>query len=113
MARPIRKTLSSATSTLAIPLDYAYRDPFNVSLGVSLTAGASLTYTVEYTLDDVFDPLFNPATATWVPVTGLSAQTVGAQANIAFPVTAVRLRVSTFTSGSATITIIQAGVRGA
>lgn len=113
MARPIRKTLSSATSTAVVPLDYVYRDPFNVSLGVSLSAGATLTYTVEYTLDDVFDPLFNPATATWITVTGMGAQTIGTQGNLAFPVTGVRLRVSSYTSGSATITIIQAGVRGA
>lgn len=110
--RPIRKTLSSATSTTPVPMDL-YRDPFNVSLAVSLPAGTSLTYTVEYTVDDVFSNTFDPATATWVSVTGMAAQTTGTQGNIAFPVTAIRLRVSAFTSGSATLTIIQAGVKGA
>jgi hypothetical protein len=109
--RPIRKTLNSATSTAPIPLNI-HADSFEVSLTVSLPAGSSLTYTVEYTVDDVFDNEFNPATATWFPVTGLSAQTISASGNLVFPVTAVRMRVSTFTSGSATLTLIQSGISG-
>lgn len=109
--RPIRKTLSSATSTLPLPLNI-HADSFEISLGVVLSAGASLTYTVEYTLDDVFDNSFNAATANWTPVVGMGSQTTGTQGNIVFPVTAVRLRVSEFTSGSATLTVIQSGIKG-
>lgn len=109
--RPIRKTLTSATSTAPIPLNI-HADSFEVSLTAAVAAGSSLTYTVEYTVDDVFDNAFNPATATWFPVTGMSAQTASTTGNITFPVTAVRLRVSTFTSGSVTLTLIQSGISG-
>lgn len=111
MGRPIRKTLSSATSTTPVPLDI-HINPFQITLVAALAAGSSLTYTVEYTVDDVFDNAFNPATANWFSVTGMSAQTISSTGNIVTPVSAVRLRVSAFTSGSVTLTIIQSGLRG-
>ena len=106
--RPIRVTVGSATSSAPIPLDH-YRSPFNVGIGVTVSAGGTLTYTVEHTFDDVFSPGFDAATATWFPTTSLSAASASATGNLAFPVTAVRLRVSAYTSGSATMTLIQAG----
>jgi len=60
--RPIRVTVSSAAASNVIPLDQ-YISPFNIGLGVSLSAGASLTYTVQHTFDDVFSSTFDPATA--------------------------------------------------
>jgi hypothetical protein len=109
--RPVRVTLSSATSSAPIPID-TYRDPVNISLGVTLSVGASLTYTVEYTLDDVFSSTFSAAVAAWYPVVGLSGLTASGTGNLAFPVTAVRFRVSVYTSGTAACTLIQAGLRG-
>ena len=109
--RPIRVTVGSATSSAPIPLD-TYRGPFNVGIGVVLSSGADLTYTVEHTFDNVFAPGFDPATATWFPTTGLSARTASMDGNYAFPVVATRLRVSAWVSGTATMTVIQAGVPG-
>jgi len=109
--RPIRVTVGSATSSAPIPLD-TYADPFNVSIGVVLSAGATLTYTVEHTFDDVFAANFDPATATWFANSGLSAKTTSLDGNYVSPVTAVRLRVSSYTSGDATMTVIQAGMPG-
>lgn len=106
--RPVRVTLGSATSAAPIPLDY-YRGPFNVGIGVAVSAGANLTYTVEHTFDDVFSPSFNASTAVWYPTTNLSAVSASATGNLAFPVTAVRLRVSAWVGGTATMTVIQAG----
>jgi len=71
-----------------------------------------LTYTVEHTFDDVFDKNFDPATAAWFPNSGLSAKTASLDGNYAFPITAVRLNVSSYTGGSATMTVIQAGTPG-
>lgn len=107
--RPIRKTLTSATSTLPIPLN-VHGNPFSVSLTAAVAAGSTLTYTVEYTVDDVFDNAFNPATASWFAVTGMSAQGASTTGNLVVPVTAVRLRVSAFTSGSVTMTLVQSGI---
>jgi len=110
--RPIRVTLSSATSSDPIILDH-YRDPFNVGIGVALSAGASLTYVVEYTYDDVFSSSFSPSTATWVTVSAFSpSKTASTDGSISYPVMALRLRVSAYTSGSATMTVIQAGMPG-
>lgn len=109
--RPIRATVSSQTTSAVIPMDI-YLDPFNVSIGVALSAGASLTYTVQHTFDDVFASNFNAATATWYPHASLATKTASADGNYAFPVTAIRLNVTAYTSGSATMTLVQAGIMG-
>jgi hypothetical protein len=109
--RPIRVTVSSATVSAPIPLD-TYQDPLNVSIGVVLSAGASLTYSVQHTFDDVFAKNFDPSTATWFNNSGLTAKTTSLDGNYNMPVTAVRLNVTSFTSGTATMTVIQAGMPG-
>jgi len=109
--RPIRVTVGAQAVSAPIPLDH-YRDPFNVGVGVKLSAGATLTYSVEHTFDDVFSESFNPSTATWYTNSGLGAKTASLDGNYAFPVTAVRLNVTAYTSGSATMTIIQSGMPG-
>lgn len=109
MPRPIRKTLSAAGVTPPIPLDI-YQDS-NTSVSVVVAPASTLTYTVQHTYDDVFAPTFNPATATWFDNADLAADTTSGQTNYIAPVTAVRLNVTAFTSGSATITVIQAGTQ--
>lgn len=109
--RPVRLTVASATSSPVVPLDQ-YCDPFNVSVAVTLSAGANLTYTVEHTYDDVQSPTFDPATATWFPNTALSAKTASTEGNYILPVSALRLRVSAYTAGTATLNVLQAGILG-
>lgn len=106
--RPIRVTVGAVAASAPIPLDN-YSGPFNVGIGVALSAGASLTFTVEHTFDDVFAAGFNPATATWFSNTGMSAKTASTDGNYAFPVMAVRLNVTARVGGTATMTVIQAG----
>jgi hypothetical protein len=107
--RPIRVSVGSATTSAVIPMDQ-YISPFNVGLSVNLTAGASLTYTVEHTFDDVFASNFSAATAKWYPHATLAAKTASADGNYAFPVTAIRLNVTPYTSGTATMNLVQAGL---
>jgi hypothetical protein len=111
MARPIRVTVGSATTSGVIALDN-YRTPFNVGIGCALSAGANLTYKVQYTYDDVQDPAFNASTATWFDHATLAAKTTSSDGNIVVPVTALRLNVAPWTSGSVTMTVIQAGMPG-
>jgi hypothetical protein len=111
MARPKRKTLSAAGATSPIPLNL-HISPFNVGFAVDLSAGATLTYTVEHTFDDVFDPSFDAGTATWFPNSVVAGETADADGNYAFPITAIRLNVTAYTGGTATFTVIQAGIRG-
>lgn len=108
MARPVRVTVGSVASSNVIPLN-TYGDPFNVGIGCDVSAGGSLTYTVQHTFDDVQSPTFNPATATWFSNSTVVAQTTDKDGNYAYPVTAVRLTVTAWTSGTVTMTVIQAG----
>lgn len=107
--RPIRVTVGSQAASSVIPMDQ-YISPFNVGLSVNLTAGASLTYSVEHTFDDVFAANFNPATAKWYTHATLVNKTASGEGNYAFPVSAIRLNVTVYTSGSATMNVLQAGI---
>lgn len=109
--RPVRVTVYSQTASQPIPLD-VNQSPFSVGVGVALSAGATLTYSVEHTFDDVWAAGFNPSTAVWFSNSGLAAKTTSLDGNYAFPVTAVRLNVTAYTSGNATMTVIQAGMPG-
>jgi hypothetical protein len=108
MARPMRVTVGAIAASSPFILNQAGPSPFNVGLGVTLSAGASLTYNVEYTFDDVFAQNYNPATGNWTVLTALSAQTTSKDSNLAYPVMAVRLNVIGWFSGTATLTAIQA-----
>jgi hypothetical protein len=107
--RPVRVSVASQTVSSPIPLNVNV-DPFSVGIGVAVTGGATLTYTVQHTFDNVWATDFDPATAVWYPNTSLSAKTASLDGNYAFPVTAVRLNVTAWTSGTATMTVIQAGI---
>lgn len=102
--RPITVTVpTGAGVSVPIPMDHQ-ANQFSVSIGVRLAATG--TYTVEHTFDDVFAPGFVPASATWYPNSGLTAQTTNKDGNYAFPVTAVRLNVASST-GNVSMTVIQ------
>lgn len=105
MTRPVTRTVSSVAASTPIPLNHQGPNPFNVSLLADLTGSA--TYTVQYTLDDVFDNAYNPANGVWNTVTGMGAQTADSVGSLSAPVTAVRLNVTVYGSGSVVLTAIQ------
>lgn len=109
--RPVRVTVASQTASAPIPLDH-YQGPFNVGIGVAVAAGSTLTYSVQHTFDDVWAPGFDPTTAVWYTNSSLGTKTTTLDGNYAFPVTAVRLNVTSYTSGSVTMTLVQAGMPG-
>ena len=100
--RPIVLAQTGSGSSSAAPMDH-YITPFNVGFGV-VTSG-TVTYTVQHTFDDVFNAAVTP---TWFSHPNIAAQTASADGNYAFPVRAIRVNVSSG-SGTATLTIIQAG----
>jgi len=108
MARPNRVTVGAVGSSSVIPLN-TYANPFNLGIGCDVSTGGSLTYTVEHTFDDVQKETFNPSSAKWFSQTSLTTQTAGKVGSYVFPVTAVRLTVTAWTSGSVTMTVIQSG----
>ena len=103
MARPTTVTVSSATSSAWIPVDWR-STPFNLSFAVIMTG--TLTYKVEHTLDDIFDPAVTPSPLTHEFIT---ASTTSDDGNYAYPIRAIRLTISSYTSGSATMSVIQPG----
>lgn len=107
MTRPITRTVGSAASSTVIALNTQIKSPFSVNLLADVAAGSTLTYTVEYTLDDVFANNYDPSTGVWTAVTGMGAQTADTVGSLSAPVTGVRLRVSAYTIGSVTLTVVQ------
>lgn len=85
-----------------------HTSPFNVGFGIVVSG--TITYTVQHTFDDVWSPTFNPATANWFDHPTIASQTANADGNYAFPVAAIRIK-STAGTGTATLTIIQAGIQ--
>ena len=109
--RPVKQTVSSVTTSEPIRTNWrGTGGSFGISLGVDLNPGV-LTYTVEHTFDDPTEFSSSAdynANATWRPTTGLAALAANGEGNIAFPVQAVRLNVTAYTSGSAELTVTQA-----
>lgn len=102
--RPTSVTVSSQAASAWIPLDYK-QSPFNVSIAVEVTG--TLTYTVQHTFDNVLAG--ETATAWDTTDANLVAETASQDGAITSPVTAVRLNVTAFTSGSATMKVLQGG----
>lgn len=102
-----RSTLSqTGTGQTNVYVPDVNKNPFNIGLGV--TVSGTVTYTVQHTFDDVFASGFDPSSATWFDHPTLAADTANADGNYAYPVTGIRVSVTAGT-GTATLTIIQAG----
>lgn len=82
------------------------KNPFAVSLYAYMSVGASLTYTIQHTLDDIFNA---NAPIRVLNHDVLNAQTGGDDGNYAFPISASRMIVTAYTSGSIEYKTRQAG----
>lgn len=97
-------TLSSATSSSWIPVDYTQS---NFNLGVAVVSSGTLTWKIEVTLDNPLDPSITPNAITAPDPLNTGSGGLNEAASITIPCRAVRLTVGTYASGSATITVIQ------
>jgi len=112
--RPITlATLSSVTTSPVIPLDYRASNPMAT---LNLIVTGTNTTTVQVTDDDVFAPGFNPLTANWIALpspaafTGATASQTGSFSVSAY--TGLRLNMTAWTSGGATLKIISNSTLG-
>lgn len=103
--RPIVVTKTGTGTTNWLPVDPA-QAPFQIGFGC-VTSG-TVNYTVQHTFTNVQD---SSLTATAFNHPYVAAQTANADGNYAFPVSAVRISV-TSGSGSVTMTLLQ-GMRTA
>lgn len=78
-----------------------------VALLLTLSSGASMTVSVQVTGDD---PLNTSGGGNWVNHDTLVNETASASGNIQFAVTGVRLNVTSYSSGTATLTLLMPGV---
>lgn len=102
---------SVASQTTSTPIIVSYGNQFQVGFGVSLTAGASLTYKIQFTFDVLGDGTNGTTTianATWFDHPVVTGKTDNQANNFAYPVYAIRLNVTTYSSGTATLTVISA-----
>lgn len=102
--KPVNFSLTGVGSTPVYAVD-TYVAPSNMGMAVIVTG--TITYKVQYTFDSVFASNYDPATGNWFDHPTLVGSASG-NSNIAYPVTGIRL-ITTAGTGSATLTIIQAG----
>ena len=101
-------TVGALGSSAAIPVDYRAQN-FQIGFGCVVSAGGTLTYKMQHTFDDIYDPAVVP---TWFDHSSVIAQTVNKDGNYAFPVAAVRLTTTAYTSGTVTVTLLQSSGQG-
>lgn len=95
---------NSAPCPVSPPQNILWQAPPAYSLGliITLSPGASLTYSVQVTADQV-----PTEDGYWNDHEILSGQTISQNSNIAFPVTGIRVVVSNYVSGTVHLGIAQ------
>ena len=91
---------TGSSSSIATDL---YISPFNVGFGVVVSG------TVNYTVQHTFDNPQTTASPTWFDHPTVASKATNFDGNYAFPVAAIRVTVNSG-AGTATMTLIQAGV---
>jgi hypothetical protein len=100
-------TFGYGSSTIYVP-DYMIR-PFNIGIGTIVNSTA-VVFSVEHTWDYTGSSVFISSNATWFPNTGITAKSTNTDGNYAYPVSAIRLNVTSGSStGTVTLKLIQAG----
>lgn len=102
--RPVVYTVTGVGSSKVYVVD-TYISPSN--MGLAVVVSGTITYKVQYTFDDVFAAGYTPSSGNWFDHPTLVGSASG-NSNVAYPVTGIRL-LTTAGTGSATLTIIQAG----
>ena len=100
---PITKT-GTGRSSICVVDDF--QAPFNIGIGVSLSATA--TFTIEYSLDDPNADGYSPSTATWYVAPGFTSGSAAIGGALVIPCRAICINVSANT-GTVTANIVQAG----
>lgn len=88
-----------------IPLDLRR---YSQGVGLLLTVNGVLTVTIQITGDNVQKDGYSSNSGNWNNHDTLMNLTSSANGNLQFPVAALRLNVTSYTSGSVTLSIIQA-----
>lgn len=102
MARRMQATVSSQAASSTLPINYRAKN-FGVSFSVNI-GGGTMTYTVQHTLSDLQN---GDSGAVWIDHSSIAGETTNTDGNYAFPITGIRVNVTAYTSGTATLTVLQ------
>lgn len=102
--RPVVFSITGVGNSGVYAVD-TYISPSN--MGMAVVVSGTITYKVQYTFDNVFAAGYTPSSGNWFDHPTLVGSASG-NSNIAYPVTGIRL-ITTAGTGTATLTIIQAG----
>lgn len=102
--RPTSVIVTAATTSNPVPINWRGSGG-NVAVSIGCVLAGGSTYKVQHTFDDIFDPGVTPV---WFDHASITGKTANSDGNYAFPIRAVRLNVTPFTSGSVTMTVVQA-----
>lgn len=100
--------VGSGTGTTDWVLINPRKAPLHLAVSVLLSAGATLTYTVQGTLEQLTDAA--DSSATGISLENLSSLSASSIKAITGPVSGLRLNITSYTSGTATLIVRQAGV---
>jgi hypothetical protein len=102
MSRSTSVSVASATTSNPIPVNFRAKN-FGIGFGVDI-GGGTMTYKVQHTFDD---PQNGLSSAVWFDHSTVTGKTANSDGNYAFPVMAIRLNVTAYTSGTATLKVIE------
>ena len=105
-----RKTVTVSGSTAVVNSSVITFNPygdFRATCAVNFLSSASAPTTLKFTLDDVYAPNFSAASARWYQHPYLKNLVATSVDNIFFPVTGVRLSVSTSSTASYQLVVVQ------
>lgn len=101
--RQTRVTVASVSSSAPIIVNY---HEVGFGIGFGLVISGTGTYKIEHTFDDLQDASITP---TWFTHSVVSAANASTDGNYAFPIYALRLTCTAYTSGSGILTVRQGG----
>lgn len=104
--RPTSVTVGSAASSAWIPVNWR-QNPFELSIQITAASAGTNTSKVEVTHDDVFDATVTPTAITAASPFDSITNGASTSGKITTPVKAVRLTISSYTSGSVQMTVMQ------
>ena len=109
MSNPVYQSYTSSGAKTPVIVDWTIPE-FHVTVGALATFGSGVgTYNIEYTLDDVND---TARTARWIVDAGASGIVSADKVlSYSFPIQAVRLNITAYTSGTFEFKVLQ-GFKG-
>lgn len=106
----VTQKLSANGPGALVPITLAdlVRMPRNLlpSILCGLSSGAVLTYSIEVTGDDIGVTGYNPASGNWFGFDGMVGLTAAQNGTLEGRVTAIRPRITAYTSGTLTVSVI-------